>query len=64
MKGDLIITQIRDASVTDGNALNVGAEVFERTSSVTSRGAIHDPVLVPHLGWHLRLKLKFLEPIA
>ena len=64
MKGDLVVAEINDAIVTDGDAVNVRSEVFERSSSVADRRAVNDPVLVPCFKRNGVMQFKLLEFVS
>ena len=45
---DLVVLDLDDAAVAEGDAKDVGGEIFERGATVTDGLAVNHPVLPPH----------------
>ena len=47
-EGDLVILDLDDAAIAEGNAKDVGGEILEGRAAIADGLAVDDPVLLPH----------------
>ena len=52
-KGDLVVFELDQAAVADGDAEDVGSQVLEGSTSIADRFAMDDPILLPDGGWDI-----------
>ncbi len=52
-KSYLVVLQLDQAAVADGNPENIGCQVFQGCAAIAHRFAVHDPLLLPDLGGNL-----------
>jgi len=50
-KGDLVVFELDQAAVADGDTEDVGSQVLEGSVAVADRFAVDDPILLPDIGW-------------
>ena len=63
-KSDLAVFEFEDAVVAEGDAEDIGGEIFESSLAAADRLTIDDPILLPDLRWHLWVEGSFLEGVA
>ena len=47
-EGDLVVLDLDDAAIAEGDAKDVGGEILERGAAIADRLAMHDPLLLPY----------------
>ncbi len=50
-KGDLVVFELDQTAVTDGDPENVRSEILEGSAAIADRFAVDDPLLLPDIGW-------------
>ena len=56
VKCNLVVLQLDQAAVADGNAEDIRGQVFQGRATIANRFAMHHPILLPDPGWYLREK--------
>ena len=60
-KGDLVVFELDQTAVADGDAEDVGSQVLEGGAAVADRFTVDDPILLPDGGWDSVGKFGSLE---
>ena len=65
-EGDLIIFHLDDAAVAEGNAKDVGGEIFERGAqrAIADGLAMDDPIVLPHRSGDVRKAIGLAQRIT
>jgi hypothetical protein len=62
-KGDLVVFELDQTAVADGNPENVGSQVLKGSAAIADRFAVDDPLLLPHIGWEIIGEAGFEEDV-
>jgi hypothetical protein len=62
-KGDLVVFELDQAAVADGNPEDVRSQVLEGSASIANRFAVDDPLLLPDGGGDIVGEAEFLEGV-
>ena len=63
-KRDLVILDLDDATVAEGDTKDVGSEILERGAAIADGLAMHDPVLFPYRGGDVRKTIGLAQRVA
>jgi hypothetical protein len=62
-KGDLVVFELDQATVADGNPEDIRSQVLEGSTAIADRFAVNDPLLLPDGSWYLVGEPGFLEGV-
>ena len=63
-EGDLVVLDLDDAAVAEGDAKDVGSKILEGRATVANRLAVNDPVLLPHVRRNVRKAISATQGVA
>ncbi len=61
---DLVVFDLDDATIAEGNAKDVGREILEGSAAVADRLAMHDPILLPYGSGDVHKALGLTQGVA
>ncbi len=55
------IVKSKQTAIADGNPMDIGRQIFERSLTITHGLAMHNPLLTPDPGWNFVKEFQFLQ---
>ena len=61
---DLVVLDLDDATVAEGDTKNVGGKILEGDAAIADGLAVNDPILFPHRSRHVREAIRLAQGVA